>query len=333
MKTELIGIGLGAASSIGGQMYGASQAAGAQQQQVEDQKGLMELGNNLAYKNWIRTNYSAQMEQMKKAGINPALMYGKGGAGGTLGGAPGGSASKADMPTMDIANAINNTRAIQSQIELQKAQADNLNADTKRKLGVETEEGYARINNLNANTGNTQADTAVKELQATSLEIDNYIKNNTANFQIEQAETLSEKLNEELTKLQISNYVDKKTAETAILQQKANLATTYLQQEATKAGIKLTQEQTRAISVELAQEWERLSLQSDRNKIDMNNSNIKLLETKIYKMLGIEANALTKRGQDMQAITNTIGIMKGKTTTRRGYSDTRGRFEETTTTN
>lgn len=167
---ELIGIGLGAASTIGGQMYGASQAAGAQQQQVEDQKSLMELGNNLAYKNWIRTNYSAQMEQMKKAGVNPALMYGKGGAGGTLGGAPGGSASKADVPTMDIGNAINNARAVQSQTMLNEAQAEKLKAETNKISGVDTDltrtqiDGNTITNNFNSMNIGTALEKSKAEL-------------------------------------------------------------------------------------------------------------------------------------------------------------------------
>lgn len=190
---EIIGIGLGAASSIGGQMYGANQAAGAQQQQVEDQKGLMELGNNLAYKNWIRTNYSAQMEQMKKAGVNPALMYGKGGAGGTLGGAPGGNASKADIPTMDLASSINNARALQSQIDVNEAQAKKLNAEADKTKGVDTdltrtqingnqiandfssmnfgtalEKSKAELNNVNANTEKQVAEGKISKIDGTT---------------------------------------------------------------------------------------------------------------------------------------------------------------------
>ena len=111
MNNELIGIGLGSAAAIGQAIYGNSQAQQNQQQQVQDQRELMELGNNLAYHNWIRTNYPAQVEQMKKAGLNVGMMYGKGGgAGGTLQGSSG-SASKADTIPMDISNAITQNRA------------------------------------------------------------------------------------------------------------------------------------------------------------------------------------------------------------------------------
>ena len=141
----------------------------------------------------------------------------------------------------------------------------------------------SQIANLNANTGNTEADTIIKNLQATGLEIENYIKKGSAEFEISQAEYLSGKLSEELKNLEITNYKDRATAETAIKQAKANLASIYLEQEATRVGIKLTKEQTRAISVELAQGWEELSLKHDSNVNRMNANQIKLLETKIYK--------------------------------------------------
>ena len=43
-----------------------------------------------AYEMWEKTNYAAQIEQMKKAGLSPALMYSQTGAGGgTVSGAQG----------------------------------------------------------------------------------------------------------------------------------------------------------------------------------------------------------------------------------------------------
>ena len=161
------------------------------------------------------------------------------------------------------------------------------------------------------------------------MEIDNYIKNSSAEFEISQAEYLSGKLSEELKNLEITNYKERATAETAITQAKANLASTYLQQEATRVGIKLTKEQTRAISIELAQGWEELSLRHDTNVNQMNANQIKLLETKIYKALGEEGNELIRRGQNLQLMQNVGNVLKGNTTTKKGYSDTKGRYKET----
>ena len=155
---ELIGIGLGGASAIGQAMYGQAQAQNNQQQQVQDQKELMELGNNLAYQNWLRTNYSAQVEQMKKAGLNVGMMYGKGGgAGGTLQGSSG-SASKADTIPMDISNAISQNRAIESQIKVNEAQADKLKAEADKTRGVDTDKVTTEIASLTQGINNQIAE-------------------------------------------------------------------------------------------------------------------------------------------------------------------------------
>ena len=53
---------------------------------------------------WEKTNYPAQVAQMRKAGLNPALMYGQAGAGGQLGGtAPSGGEGASGMNPLTTA--------------------------------------------------------------------------------------------------------------------------------------------------------------------------------------------------------------------------------------
>jgi membrane-associated HD superfamily phosphohydrolase len=309
---SLIGAGSSVLGMIGqniGRNKALNDQKGLMNQQMQNQMMLNQQGHNLQMDMWNKTNYGAQVEHMKKAGLNVGLMYGGGGAGGTTTGSQGGgsaSGGNAPMP-MDIGNMLMQGQEMAAKIKLLQAQTDNLDADTEKKKGVDTDEGYARINNLNANTGNTEADTVVKELQATSMEIENYIKDKTKEFSIETAEKLSEKLGEEAYSLKVKNYVDYNTANTAIAQQKADLATTYLEQKLMKENIKLTSEQTRKISQELAQGWEKLSLEVDRNNIEMSKTKIDLLKAKITKSLGESGLDLEKRGQDINAIVTLLG--------------------------
>ena len=195
---ELIGIGLGGAAAIGQAMYGQSQAQQNQQQQVQDQRELMELANNLNYQNWIKTNYGAQVEQMKKAGLNVGMMYKNGGGGGTLGGASTGSASKADTIPMDISNAITQNRAIESQIKLNEAQAKKLEVEANKTAGVDTDlvktqiesnnitnafntenfetalnKAKAELNNVNANTEKALAEGILNRIDAITRQWEN----------------------------------------------------------------------------------------------------------------------------------------------------------------
>lgn len=76
---------------------------------------------------WERTGYKPQVDQMKEAGLNPALMYKGSGAGGqTAVSTMQQGAAQANPKTMGI-------EAI-AQLALLKAQTENINADTKNKL-------------------------------------------------------------------------------------------------------------------------------------------------------------------------------------------------------
>ena len=94
--------------------------------QQQNQQQLNRQGHQLQMDMWNKTNYQAQLKHMKKAGLNPALMYGMGGGGGTTAGSQGGGSASGgnavQMHPMDMAN-----------LSLLKAQRDNIEADTKNK--------------------------------------------------------------------------------------------------------------------------------------------------------------------------------------------------------
>ena len=112
--------------------------------QHQNQRDLNQQGHQLQMDMWNRTNYGAQVEHMKKAGLSPGLMYGMGGGGGTTAGSQGGGSASGgnavQMHPMDMAN-----------LSLIKAQRDNIEADTKNKeadtglKGTQGEELTSRI--------------------------------------------------------------------------------------------------------------------------------------------------------------------------------------------
>ena len=61
-------------------------------QQLKANKELSDYGMGLQKQMWDYTNYENQIKHMKEAGLNPALMYGSAGAGGTTGSGASGSA-------------------------------------------------------------------------------------------------------------------------------------------------------------------------------------------------------------------------------------------------
>ena len=130
------------------------------QKQLENQKDLNVFNQELALQYWDKTNLSAQMEQAKKAGLSPGLLYKQGGAGGsTL--SQGGSAAaagSAQFPSAVKEGLMMGLAARQQQadIELTEATKEKTEAEKEKIEGVETDKGRAEIENLIANTADSR---------------------------------------------------------------------------------------------------------------------------------------------------------------------------------
>lgn len=127
-------------------------------QQVEAQKKLTEYNRKQQEEMWRNTNASAQVAEYRKAGLNIGLMYEGGGAGGQsnvgMGSVTGGQASGGQNSgagkgmEMGMANAM-----LQNQIELVKAQTQNVKADTETKGLGNTWEKFLQAGDTNEGTG------------------------------------------------------------------------------------------------------------------------------------------------------------------------------------
>lgn len=157
--SALIGAGSQGLSMLGGQ--GLSNRQYHRQKklmgfQKDHQKDLNVHGKQLAMDMWNQTNYGAQVDHMKDAGLNPALMYGSAGQGGSTNAGSGGSAQSGQAPqerVMDMQNML-----LGAELALKKAQKDNIDKDTedkesiiKERDGVKREETVSRteMNNIN----------------------------------------------------------------------------------------------------------------------------------------------------------------------------------------
>ena len=138
---------LGMATGLASQGIGLGIQQGynswAMNEQVKYAKELTDYNYAKQLQMWKDTNYSAQTEQMRKAGLNIGLMYQGGGQGGSTnvatGSTPnGGSAQDWSGMGMQAANLI-------ADLKLKEAQADNLRADSENKRGIERNESVARV--------------------------------------------------------------------------------------------------------------------------------------------------------------------------------------------
>jgi hypothetical protein len=124
--------------------------------QLGNQQQLNQQGHDLQYDMWQKTNYPAQVEMLRKAGLNPALMYGmSGGGGATTGSQGGGSAQGGSPPAQQPVNMQD--MLIGAELELKKAQKNNVDADTELKgattknLGKEYEVKMEQLREMKRN--------------------------------------------------------------------------------------------------------------------------------------------------------------------------------------
>jgi hypothetical protein len=133
----------GAAGAATGGLLGMIGAGSQQRRQKElmgvqfkNQKELNKQGSDLQYEMWQKTNYPAQMKMLEEAGLNPALMYGQSGGGGTTAGSQsGGSAAGGQAAAMDISQAAN-LALIGAQTEKMKAETGEIKERTKSESGT-----------------------------------------------------------------------------------------------------------------------------------------------------------------------------------------------------
>lgn len=292
----LAALGMEAASEAAGSAMGLI-AGGIQQkrnfkynkkmlaEQTKANKEMADYQQRLQLGMWEKTGYGGQMEQLKKAGLNPALLYGQGGGGGQSIGAGVGNVSSPNMsmsvPSGDMANALKTA----AEIELVKAQKDNVQADTDRKTGVDKDKVVAEtnsiiqgINNQKAQERLTKAEAGIKEVQ---LEVDQW--------GVEQYKAM---INVSLWRAK--NAWEKEVTEKTITQETADDAITIMEQQAigsklenelikgktalTLQQVKESKEQINKWAQEVAQGWKKLDIESQNSLInylnyEVNNKN------------------------------------------------------------
>lgn len=148
---------LGGAGQANRQYHKSKKLMGLQHQ---NQRDLNQQGHDLQFDMWNKTNYGAQVKHMLEAGLNPALMYGSAGQGGTTGSQGGGSAAGGSpvaerMMDLDVMMKAKQIEQMEEGIEYSKWQRG--------------ERGTADINEINARIRNLDKDTIKKIQETTNL--------------------------------------------------------------------------------------------------------------------------------------------------------------------
>lgn len=236
-----------------------------------------EYGMNLQEQLWNYTGYQGQVKQLNAAGLNPALLYGKGSSGGqtaaiqSVGQAPGAQAPQGtNNPLQGAQMGIDAAQAM-ADISLKKHQEENIDADTQKK--------QAEVPNINASTDSTlqginnlKAQETLTQAQVTGQNISNYINENSSDNQIEMwKEQVAEEMGK-ATSAMVKSGIDQQMISTnigiirntylaGILQNNLTKAQTDNTKASTaekKSNIEVNQSTIQKMAADIAQGWQGL---------------------------------------------------------------------------
>ncbi|AXL15659.1 DNA pilot protein [Microviridae sp.] len=264
----LMDIGLAGA----GALIGNIGAKAREKRQMANQKELMSLstgyqeqlnrqGQKLAMDTWRQTSYPAQMKMMQEAGLNPGLMYGSAGAGGTTsagsgGSAPGGSVQQGNPMEMGL---INQSRLMNAQVKNVEAQTNKTNVEADKLAGVDTKEAEARILNLTQGVKNMEAQESLTKVQEDLQRWEIEFKKYSFHDAIDKIGYEAKEYAERYKNLALQNEVSEATIESQILQIQASASNTLLDNALKEAQTNLSETQRKAIIDGVTQDWERLT--------------------------------------------------------------------------
>lgn len=324
----LIGAGVGAVSGWLSQNRQKKENRENAKRQLSMQKELNEQGQALGIDTWNKTNYGAQIKEMKKEGLNVGMMYGGVGAGGNTSTPSGGSA-----PTIQTSQQANTGldkggqlgMMAQEQIELLKAQKENIQADTANKQADIPVKG-ADVEVKGATKANLEANTAGKG-------IENRIQGESADAQIETIKSHAQQQIAETEKSIVGSEVSKNTRDSQIYKIKQEAIGSMLQNVATRAGTMLTRTQTEAIADQIQQGYINAFANQRNAGSNETNANTNLhsqIKDAMYK-----ANVI-KLGNDkleQDAVLGIAELLTGKipTTTETMYRGKNGGIKGSTT--
>lgn len=343
---EKLMTGLQFGTSLLGNVFGLNNSS----EQMSNQKYLMGLQHKYneesatyaqgrAYDMWLKTNYPAQVEQMKKARLNPALMYGMGaGGGGTVSGAQGQGTSqptdrsiemklKGQEMGLQLAN-------LASQIKLNESQANKNNAEANKTAGVDTELAKTSIENLISQTKNEKdrnaliwADKRFKEAAADMQEASAKLasgQNAKIGYEINLIEKSLDKMKLDMNGIELDNELKRRVMKSKV--QEAEISVKALMNSILvgNSQIRLNNQEAEAITDKVMQDWQSVAqqwnkLQQSGQMIEIDRERMENEARKILNDIEISGKKLTlDQQQQLLDVVLGLGGLATRMTTMKG---------------
>lgn len=288
-----------AGPGIIGTGMGIATAGWQDRRQLKQQRKLNDLdyeySNRVAEDNyrrsmkmWEETGPVGQMEQYKKAGLNPGLMYGMGGGGGQTAAAPQQQRQQADAPRgggeIGMGLQMGMQQAMMAaQIELAKSQANKNNVEAKKTETVDTELSKTQTLSLTQGIENQKSIQKLTEVETSLKELDLQLQGLSFENRLEYIEQEAREMTGKASIALIQANLDTDARSTRLniikqeyIQRVLEAALTRAQTQKTGAETKLIGEQTimvkeqaKAIAQHIMVEWAHIS--NEHRQLDINN--------------------------------------------------------------
>jgi len=269
----LIGMGIGAATAKWNDERQLKMQEKLQAMQEAGNKRMANYSQGLNKEMWDYTNVENQVKHMKAAGINPALMYGQGGGGGTTAnGGNAGSVSAGSAPTgggemgMGIEMGMQ-LQLMNAQKEVLLSQAKKNEVDAAKTAGVDTELQKASIERAWQGLANDRNTYDIQRLQETMMNLENYKALATQNDAISYIGYQTKLASKQLVSAAAQANVDQATVQDRIKIIQETAIGAVLGNELTKSNVQVNDAQIKKWAQEISQGWQGL---------DQNNRRIKL---------------------------------------------------------
>lgn len=245
---------------------------------ISSNKELAQFNYDQQMKMWEATNYGAQMEQLKKAGLNPGLLYGmKGGGGVTTNAAQAQGVGAAQAPVgggeiMAMMNMRLQQAMTQAQIKLAESQANKNNVEATKIGGVDTQKANIEIRSLTQGIENQKAQEQLTKADARLREMQTDLTGKTFQDQVDFIAYQAQRALTDLQNAQNETYINRTTREDKIR---------IIQEEAIGATLKNLLTDAQTTQTQQLTEESKQKIKESASNVEVNTQKIQNLKTEI----------------------------------------------------
>lgn len=319
LASQAVGAGMGMLLGNYNDRRQREQQKDLQRIQIQGQKEMTDYQYEKQLQMWRDTNYKAQVEELNRAGMNPALLYGMSGGGATTtgsgsGSVQGGSAPQGGGEAIAGAGMGLQMAMMQAQKDLIEAQTKKTNVEAEKTAGVDTTKTATEIESLSQGIENAKVQAELGKVQTRLAKLDETIVQGTVTERIDRIVWESLRVLEDLEMVSRNNYINKATQNAQIDIVRRTAIGALLKNILTGAQTAKTEQETLNIEAERKNIQNKISMWAQENYIQLMNMSTEQRRTAIGEQLKDSKLEMQGVSELIDGISEILeGTMKNRT--------------------